>query len=225
MTTFPFHLIVFDLDGTLVDTGPDLTAALNHVLHGMGRQTVTEGAVRDMVGLGAAKLLERGLAATGGGTPELVQAGLADFLEFYAANICVHSRPYAGVEEALDRLSAAGARLAICTNKPVAMSQALVAALGWNGRFVANLGGDSLAVRKPDPLHLAETVARAGGGRTAFIGDSIVDVMTARAAGVPVIAVSFGFADRPAAELGADALIHHYDELMPVLVQLGARRE
>src|SRR3546814_20476619 len=102
MSAFPFDLVVFDLDGTLVDTGPDLTAALNHVLHRMGRQTVTEAAVRDMVGLGAAKLLERGLDATGGGTPEMVPAGLADFLNFYGENICVHSRPYAGVEQAMD---------------------------------------------------------------------------------------------------------------------------
>src|SRR3546814_1360458 len=93
MSIIPFDLIVFDLDGTLVDTGPDLTAALNHVLGGMGRQSVTEAAVRDMVGLGAAKLLERGLDATGGGSPEMVQAGLAEFLRYYAANVCVHSQP------------------------------------------------------------------------------------------------------------------------------------
>lgn len=221
MTQFPFDLVVFDLDGTLVDTGPDLTAALNHVLLGMGRQSVTESAVRDMVGLGAVKLLERGLAATGGGSPDLVEAGLSTFLEFYAANICVHSRPYAGVEQALDHLADAGCRLAICTNKPVSMSRALIAALGWEGRFVVNLGGDSLSVRKPDPLHLTETIGQAGGGRVAFVGDSIVDVTTARAASVPVVTVSFGFADRPAAELGGDVLIHHFDELVPALRRLG----
>lgn len=220
MTVFPYDLVVFDLDGTLVDTGPDLTAALNHVLGRMGRQSVTESAVRDMVGLGAAKLLERGLAATGGGTSEMVQAGLADFLAFYAENICVHSQPYAGVEQALDHLAELGCRAAICTNKPEAMSIALISALGWSGRFVANLGGDSLAVRKPDPMHLNETIARAGGGRVAFVGDSIVDVMTARAASVPIVTVSFGFADRPASELGGDILIHHFDELVPALAGL-----
>ncbi len=222
MNTFPFDLVVFDLDGTLVDTGSDLTAALNHVLGRIGRQSVTEAAVRDMVGLGAAKLLERGLAATGGGTPEMVKAGLSDFLEFYAANICVHSQPYAGVEQALDHLAEAGCRLAICTNKPAAMSKSLISALGWSGRFAANLGGDSLAVRKPDPRHLYETVARAGGGRVAFVGDSMVDVGTARAAGVPIVTVSFGFADRPAAQLGGDILIHHFDELVPALMRLGS---
>src|SRR3546814_15592237 len=108
MSIIPFDLIVFDLDGTLVDTGPDLTAALNHVLGGMGRQSVTEAAVRDMVGLGAAKLLERGLDATGGGSPEMVQAGLADFLRYYAANVCVHSQPYAGVEPRLEDRQSVG---------------------------------------------------------------------------------------------------------------------
>lgn len=220
MSSIPFDLIVFDLDGTLVDTGPDLTAALNHVLVRKGRQTVTETAVRDMVGLGAARLLERGFNATGGGTPELVEEGLADFLSFYADNICVHSRPYAGVEEALDHLLDAGKRLAVCTNKPVGMSEALLDALGWTGRFAANLGGDSLEVRKPNPLHLQETIARAGGGAAAFVGDSIVDVNTARAASVPIITVSFGFADRSASELGGDILIHHFDELVPALQRL-----
>src|SRR3546814_17410924 len=106
MSIIPFDLIVFDLDGTLVDTGPDLTAALNHVLGGMGRQSVTEAAVRDMAGLGAAKLLERGLDATGGGSPDMVQAGLAGFLRYSAANVCVQSHPYQGVEQALDNRAA-----------------------------------------------------------------------------------------------------------------------
>lgn len=220
MNALPFDLVIFDLDGTLVDTGPDLTAALNHALGRMGRPPVTEASVRDMVGHGAAKLLERGLAATGGGTPEMVAGALGDFLDFYGENICVHSQPFAGAEAAMDRLAAADVKLAICTNKPVGLSASLVEALGWTGRFAANLGGDSLAVRKPDPLHVAETVARAGGRTSAFIGDSIVDVAAARAAGLPVIAVSFGFADRPADQLGADALIHHYDELWPALLRL-----
>src|SRR3546814_9166431 len=93
------------------------------------------------------------------------------------------------------------------------MGAALISRVGWDGRFAANRGGDRLPVRKPDPLHLTETIARAGGGRVAFIGDSIVDVLTARAAAVPVITVAFGFADRPADELGGDVLIHHFDEL------------
>src|SRR3546814_6964451 len=105
------------------------------------------------------------LPISGGGTPEMVQAGLADFLNFYGENICVHSRPYAGVEQAMDHLETLGCRLAICTNKPERMSAALISSLGWDGRFAANLGGDSLPVRKPDPLHLTETIARAGSGK------------------------------------------------------------
>jgi len=117
----------------------------------------------------------------------------------------------------MDALAAAGKRLAICTNKPEGMARALVSILGWDARFAAILGGDSLDVRKPDARHVTATAAAAGGGRAAFVGDSIMDVDAARAAGVPVVAVSFGFADRPPAELGADALIHHFDELLPAL--------
>jgi phosphoglycolate phosphatase len=216
----PFDLVVFDLDGTLVDTGPDLTAALNHALQRLGRQRVTEPAVRDMIGHGARKLLERGLSATGGCSEALIEAGFADFMDYYAAHICDHSRPFAGVEAALQGLRKAGRRTAICTNKPEGLAKALVSAIGWDGHFAAILGGDSIDVRKPDPRHLTATIQAAGGGRAAYVGDSIVDVDAARAADVPVIAVSFGFADRPATELGADILIHHYDELLTALGSL-----
>jgi phosphoglycolate phosphatase len=211
--------IVFDLDGTLVDTAPDLTAALNHALGTLGRPTVDPESVRHMVGHGARKLLENGLAATGEMTPELVEAGVGPFLDYYAANVCVGSRPYPGVEAAMDRLTAAGCTLAICTNKPQALSDALIGALGWTGRFAAIVGADSVPARKPDPGHLDATLAAAGGerGSCAFVGDSIVDVGTARAAGVPIVVVSFGFSDRPVADLGADAVIDHYDDLIAAL--------
>ena len=220
MTAIRFDTIIFDLDGTLVDTGPDLTAALNHVLSQFGRQTVNERAVRDMVGHGARKLLERGLAATGECTEALVERGMPIFLVFYAANYCVHSAPYAGIEAAMDALAAQGKKLAICTNKPEALTHKLLAALGWQNRFAAIVGGDSLPVRKPDPAPLREALARAGGADPAFVGDSITDTDTARAARVPSIAVSFGFSDRPPSELGADMLIHHFDELLPALARL-----
>ncbi len=215
--------VVFDLDGTLVDTGPDLTASLNHALGLMGRASVDEDSVREMVGLGAAKLLERGLGATGEVSEALIAQGLRPFLDYYAAHICDRSRPYAGVEAAMDGLAAAGVTLAVCTNKPAAMSVALIEALGWSRRFAANLGGDSLAVRKPHPTHVLSTIAAAGGDprSAAFVGDSIVDVTAAKAAGVPVVAVSFGFADRPAETLGADAVIDGYAELIPALERLG----
>jgi phosphoglycolate phosphatase len=218
--------VVFDLDGTLVDTAPDLCAALNHALGVLGRPGVPADDVRHMVGHGARKLLERGLAATGEVSPALVEAGVPSFLEYYAANIAVGSRPYPGVEAALDVLAAAGSKLAICTNKPAALSAALITALNWDGRFAANLGFDSVPAAKPDPGHLFATIAAAGGdaGSTIFVGDSITDTTTARAAGVPVVAVSFGFSDRPVAELGADLVIDDYAALVPALHSLMARR-
>ncbi len=211
--------VIFDLDGTLVDTAPDLTAALNHALQTLGRPGVPPESVRHMVGHGARKLLERGLATSGAVSPDLIERGFAPFLAYYADHIADGSRPYAGVETALDTLAAAGCRLGICTNKPVALSEKLVAALGWSGRFAANLGFDSVPRAKPDPGHLLGTISAAGGdpATTVFVGDSITDTTTARAAGVPVIAVTFGFSDRPASELGADRLIDHYDELIAAL--------
>ncbi|WP_310498671.1 phosphoglycolate phosphatase [Sandarakinorhabdus sp.] len=224
MSIYP-GTIVFDLDGTLVDTAPDLTAALNHALGLMGRAAVPPESVRHMVGHGARRLLEKGLAATGVMTSALVEEGVPHFLAHYSANIAVGSRPYDGVERALDALAAADCRLAICTNKPVALSRSLIAALGWEGRFAANIGFDSVPAPKPDPGHVHAAIAAAGGdsGDAAFVGDSITDTTAARAAGVPVIAVSFGFSDRPVADLGADAVIDHYDALLGVLARLSGR--
>jgi phosphoglycolate phosphatase len=216
--------VLFDLDGTLVDTGPDLTAALNHALGVLGRRAVDEESVKEMVGLGARKLLERGLEATGVMTPELVEAGVQPFLDFYGANICVGSRPYAGIEAAMDALASDGVRIAICTNKPQRLSEQLVEALGWGGRFAAILGADRVPQRKPHPAHVLSTLEAAGGDvrSCAFVGDSIVDVTAAKAAEMPVVAVSFGFPDRPADTLGADAVIDSYEELIPTLRRLGA---
>lgn len=216
--------VLFDLDGTLVDTGPDLTAALNHALGVLGRRAVDEESVKEMVGFGARKLLERGLEATGVMTPELIEAGFQPFMDFYTANICVGSKPYAGIEAAMDELVAEGVTLAVCTNKPQRLSEMLLEALGWNGRFAAILGADRVPQRKPDPAHVLSTIEAAGGDvrSCAFIGDSIVDVTAAKAANVPVIAVSFGFPDRPAGTLGADAVIDSYAELIPTLRRLGA---
>ena len=213
---------MFDLDGTLVDTSPDLTAALNHSLVGMGRPAVDAATVRHLVGHGARALIERGLALSGGGDEAAVAQALPLFLDYYAAHVADGSKPYRGAGAMLEALAGAGVRLAICTNKPVALSRALIAALGWSERFAANLGGDSLAVRKPDPAPLLAAIAAVGGdpGDAVFVGDSIVDVTTARAAGVPVVAVSFGFADRPAAALGADRVIHDFVELVEALASL-----
>lgn len=216
--------ILFDLDGTLVDTAPDLCAALNHALEVLDRPPVPADAVRHMVGHGARKLLERGLASSGAVTPALVEAGVAPFMAYYRAHIADGSRPYAGVEAALDALAQAGTVAAICTNKPHELAVGLIAALGWQQRFAAILGHDSVPAAKPDAGHVLATLAAAGGqpDDVVFVGDSMTDVSAARNARVPVIAVSFGFSDRPAADLGADLVIDHYDELLPALVRLRA---
>ena len=215
-----FDVVVFDLDGTLADTAPDLATALNHTLASLGRPPIGAEAVRHMIGHGARALLRKGLAATGGASEELVERGFATFLDFYGANICRGSRAYEGVETCLESLREAGARLAVCTNKPESLTHLLLQALGWQGRFDAVVGGDTLPVRKPDPAPLREAIARAGGGSAVLVGDSITDADTARAVGVPFVAVSFGFSDRPAEALGADAVIGGFDALIPALARL-----
>jgi phosphoglycolate phosphatase len=216
----PFDVVAFDLDGTLADTAPDLAAALNHALVRLGRPEVPVESVRHLVGHGARALLRRGLAATGEASEQLVETGFPLFIDYYLDHICIGTRPYDGLEAALDSLKAKGVRLALCTNKAERLTFALLDALGWRGRFDAVVGGDTLAVRKPHPAPLREAVARAGGGRAAFVGDSIIDADTARAAGLPFVAVSFGFSDRPVEALGADAVIDDYRQLSAALAGL-----
>ncbi|HEX8222831.1 MAG TPA: phosphoglycolate phosphatase [Allosphingosinicella sp.] len=220
MTRFPFDVVVFDLDGTLADTAPDLAASLNHVLGALGRPGVPAESVRHLIGHGARALLRRGLAATGEVSQALVERGYPLFLDYYGAHICDGTAAYEGLEEALDELAGAGAALAVCTNKAEALTSKLLDALGWASRFDAVVGGDTLAVRKPDPAPLLEAIARCGGGRAVFVGDSIVDAETARAAGVTFVAVSFGFSDRPVEALGADRVIDSYAGLAAALRRL-----
>jgi phosphoglycolate phosphatase len=217
MPAFPFDVIAFDLDGTLADTAPDIAAALNLMLADLGRSALAEAAIRPLIGDGAKNLLRKVLAATGEATDALVERAYPIYLDHYAGNICGGTVRFSGVERALDDLAALGARLVICTNKSERMTKLLLDALGWTERFAAVVCGDTLPVFKPDPRPLLEAIARAGGGRPAYVGDSIVDAETARAAGLPFIAVGFGFRDRPVAELGADAVIDSYDGLIPAL--------
>jgi len=227
--------IIFDLDGTLVDTAPDLTAALNAVLTKASHRPVSEAETRHMVGRGARALIENALAATGAPPDaDLVAEMLGQYLEFYGAHLADHSAPFPRVVETLDALRKEGMRLGVCTNKPEALSQRLLRALGLERHFAAVLGGDSLPVRKPDPGHLIETVRRAGGdvARAVMVGDSVTDLAAARAAGMPVVLVSFGYTETPAHMLGADALIDDFAALMPALARLlgpamekGARRQ
>jgi phosphoglycolate phosphatase len=221
MADLPFDVVVFDLDGTLADTAPDLTAALNHALERLGRASLSGEQVRAMVGHGARRLVEQGLAATGGVDDALIDEALSFFLSYYGAHIADGTRPWDGVEAALDALRDRGARLAICTNKPEALTRSLVDALGWRGRFAAIVGGDTLSARKPDPSPVQAAIAGAGGGSAVFVGDSINDTLAARAADIPCVALTFGFSDRPADQLGADALIDHFDALVPTLERLG----
>ncbi len=218
----PFDLVIFDLDGTLADTEPDLASALNGVLRELGRAQLPEQHVRTMIGHGARALVRKGLAATGAVTETLVEQAFARFLELYAKAICVETRPFDGCTEMLDDLASHGVMAAVCTNKPESLTHHLLAALAWNDRFAAVIGGDTLLVRKPDPAPLRAAISRAGGRRPVFVGDSITDADTARAAGVPFVAVTFGYCEGPVQALGADAIVTRFADLLPALGMLGA---
>ena len=220
MARIPFDVVLFDLDGTLVDSSGDLAASLNHVLKAMGRPLVALETVKRLVGRGGRVLIREGLALSGESNEALVDEGYPVFVDYYAAHICDHTRPYPGAEDALDRIAADGAKLAICTNKPERLTHLLIDRLGWRDRFSAIVGADTLAVRKPDPAPAHEAIARASGGRAVLIGDSITDAETARAAGLPFVAASFGFSDRPVEALGADAVIGAYAALRETLAAL-----
>lgn len=216
--------ILFDLDGTLVDTAPDLAGAMNHVLAGFGRPPVPVDAVRHLVGHGARALIARGLAVTGAARPDLVEGAMPLFLQHYAAHIADGSQPFAGAEAALDALAAADCCLAICTNKPTALAVALIDALGWRTRFAAIIGFDSAPQPKPDAAHVRATLAACGADAAGavFVGDSATDVGAARNAGIPIVLVGFGYTDTPAADLGGDVVIDHFDGLLPALAGLAA---
>jgi phosphoglycolate phosphatase len=217
MPAFPFDIVAFDLDGTLADTAPDIAAGINRMLADLGRPQLAEAEIRPLIGDGARNLLRRVLAATGGSTEALLDEAHPAYLDHYAAHVCDGTLPYPHVEQAMDALAAADIRLAICTNKSARMTRLLLDALGWTERFAALVCGDTLPVFKPDPATLVETIRLAGGGRCVLVGDSAIDAETARAAGTPFVAVSFGFRDRPVEALGADAVIDDYRELLPAL--------
>ena len=216
-------MVVFDLDGTLVDTAPDLIAALNHVLDREGLPPVPLRAARNMIGAGARKLIERALeledrAVTVDDITRLTQ----DFIDYYAAHIAVESRPFDGLEGALDELQAQGFAFAVCTNKLEWLSKLLLDELDLSRRFAAICGADTFGVSKPDPAILQQTVARAGGNLTStiMVGDAGPDVGVARRAGVPVIGVEFGYTDVPIGQLNPDRLIGHFSQLPEAVASL-----
>jgi phosphoglycolate phosphatase len=223
MSDFPFAVVGFDLDGTLLDTSADLAGAVNFALASAGRPPLAVEDVKPMIGGGAKLMLERGLSASGGVEDGMIDALLPVLLDHYRANISAGTRPYPGMLDALDALDAMGVKVAIVTNKLESFAVKLIDELGLAPRFAAVIGGDTMGPgnAKPSALPIEEMIRRSGSGPAAFVGDSIYDVMAARNAGIPSVAVSFGFLMQPVEELRADAVIDHYDELIPTLRTLG----
>jgi phosphoglycolate phosphatase len=209
-------IIVFDLDGTLIDTAPDLLDSLNHCLDMVGLKQANPSELKRFVGFGGRVMIERAFEAHG---KTLADGQLdrlyAAFIENYLDGIPGKSAPYPGVVAALDRLSASGFLLAVCTNKLEQHSRRLLGALGLADRFRAICGQDTFPYRKPDPRHLFGTIKAAGGDveRALMVGDSRTDIDTAKAAGIPVVAVDFGYTDMPVQTFEPSKIISHFDEL------------
>ena len=219
--------IVFDLDGTLIDTAPDLIDTLNHILARHELPAVPFAAARPLIGGGAKAMIERALKSEGRqcSTAEIDRL-YTDFIAHYAAHIADRSRPFPQLEAALDSLAVAGHRLAVCTNKLEWLSTRLLTSLDLAQRFAAICGQDTFGVQKPDPEMLRQTILRAGGepSRAIMVGDSSTDVRTARAGNVPVIAVNFGYSDVPIAALRPDRIIGSFAELPAAIQDLFAEQ-
>jgi len=213
--------IIFDLDGTLVDTAPDIIDALNVILRREGLHSIPYEDARALIGHGLRRLIERGLAVAGRPTADIDRI-YDDFITYYAEHIADRSRPYPGVEAALDTLAGRGCTFAICTNKLEWLSVRLLKALGLAERFAAICGQDTFGVQKPHPEALLGTLRRAGGkpDRAVMVGDSQTDIATARAALMPVVAVDFGYTDVPVQDLGPDKIISDYGSLPDAVAAL-----
>ncbi|MBC2777318.1 HAD-IA family hydrolase [Parasphingopyxis marina] len=222
-TPFPFDLVGFDLDGTLLDTSDELTEAVNYTLGRLGRPAFSRDEVKPMIGLGAKHMLKVGLEASGETSDELLYEWLPVLLEFYGDNLGSGSHPYPGLLPAMDRLDAMGVKMAVVTNKYERFAVKLLEAVGLAPRFGCIIGGDTMGkgFSKPHRAPIDEMMKRCAAERGAFIGDSIYDIGAGKNAGIPTVAVSFGFLHQPVEELGADAIIDHYDELIPALTRLG----
>lgn len=229
MSDFPFTIVGFDLDGTLVDTAEDLRAATNHALANVDIAPLSNAQIRTVIGGGARMMLQLGIELAGAPpvSDARLDALLATLLSHYEANIAVHSRPFEGALAALDAFDQQGVRYAVVTNKREYYARLLLDALDLTPRLATIIGGDTLAAAKPDPLTIRTMIEQCGGDtvgdapRTAFIGDSHFDIDAGRAAGTATVACSFGFMMQPVETLGADAVIDHFDELLPTLRRLG----
>jgi phosphoglycolate phosphatase len=212
----PAPTLVFDLDGTLIDTAPDLIETLNVVFAREGLPPVDYATARNLIGGGAKAMIARGLEADGAAVvPAKLEQMFDDFIAYYSAHIADHSQPFPGLIDALDALAARGCQFAVCTNKLEQLSVLLLGKLKLADRFKAICGQDTFRIQKPDPEILRRTIAAAGGSpqHAIMIGDSATDIRTARAAGIPVIAVDFGYSESPVAEFGPDRVISHFAEL------------
>ncbi len=215
--------VVFDLDGTLVDTAPDLCRALNHVLASEGLSLVPLADARPFVGHGARKLIERAYGKQGVDVSDRRLDELTErFVDYYSQHIAVDSRPFPGLADCLTQLQAAGANLGVCTNKREGLSTRLLQELDLSDAFSAVVGADTLDVRKPHPGHLLGTIERLGGSpaRSVMVGDSSTDADAARAADVALIAVAFGYRDTPLDTFDAAEIIAHFDELVPAIQRI-----
>jgi phosphoglycolate phosphatase len=216
-------IVVFDLDGTLVDTAPDLVDTLNIILTREGIPPVAFDVARTLIGGGVKPMLERALAEQGRALPAQEMDDLFEtFLKYYADHIADRSRPFPGVEQALDILAQRGCTLAVCTNKFEWLSVRLLGALNLSQHFAAICGQDTFEVKKPHPDTLRKTVAMAGGDivQTVMVGDSATDIRLAQAAQVPVVAVDFGYTDTPVTVFKPDRVISHFDKLASAVFEL-----
>lgn len=219
--------VVFDLDGTLVDTAPDLVGATNHALSDVGLPAVPSPVLRPWISFGARRMIVEALAHANRPMPDVeVDRLLGLFLGYYEVNIARESRPFPGAVAAISALREEGATLAVCTNKRESLTRSLLRALDLDRHFDGLAGRDTFAVSKPHPDHLLGAIRLAGGdpAQALMVGDSDVDIHTAKAARVPVVAVTFGYTATPVAEFNPDRVIDHYDALLPAIRDLHAVR-
>ena len=218
----PVEALIFDLDGTLVDTAPDLMGATNYALSTIGRRPITMEQVRHMVGHGARSLIERGVAATGDNVDKTtVDKMHTALLDYYADHIADDSVIFDGLLKVLDKARSSGMKLGVCTNKVEGLSHKLLRELKMADYFGAVVGGDTLPIMKPDPAPYREVARRLGvdSSHTIMFGDSETDIRTAQNTGVPVIAVTFGYTPQPVETYNPTHVISHYDQAWDIIAK------